>query len=133
MIPLRLMLAGGAAVAVLGLAGGAVWKIKHDEAVKWQARVHAAEQQAAVRTVETQAVDHYHEQTVVIREKADHAEQAVRQAPGAASVIDPDRRAIVCAELERVRDAPVCADPDGAGDAPQAMRGPDKPAAHPGR
>lgn len=90
MIPLRLLLAGGAAVAVLGLAGGLYWKIQHDAEAKWKARVEAAQAQAAVNANTTQALDQYATKTIVIREKAEASVQRVQEAVGADTPIPPD-------------------------------------------
>lgn len=80
-----------------------------NRAKRAEQRAAAAEQQSRLDVETTRQLDHYTTTTTVIREKAQEAENAVRTAPGADAPLDPDNRRVLCAELERVRDAPVCA------------------------
>ena len=134
MIPLRLYLIAGGAVLLLALLGGFVWRIRHDEAQKWKAKVDAAQAQVQVEQATTQALDHYTHATVVIREKSNAAVSQVQSAPGAQTPIDPERRAVLCAALASVRDGPVCeADDHDPAEPSQAVRGADVPDANPSR
>jgi len=134
-IPLspRLILTGIAATALLATVGGLYVKGRSDAAAKAKAAVAAS--QAAQRTAEvtTQALDTYHTQTIVIRERADRASYQVQQAPGASDAIDPERRAILCAALASVRDAPVCEDAADSGEPSGGLQGADNADAETGR
>lgn len=87
MIPIRLILAGAGVAALLGAGSWWTLKVKHDEAVKWKAQVEAAQQQADANASATNALDGLNTKTIVIRERADRAVQAVEQAPGAETPI----------------------------------------------
>ena len=128
-IPLspKLILAGIAATAILATAGGLYIKGRHDAAEKAKAAVAASQQAQRQAEVTTQALDTYHTQTIVIRERADRAVSQVQQAPGATDAIDPDRRAILCAALASVRDAPVCEDATDPGKPEGDMQRADNP------
>lgn len=88
-IPLRAYLLAGGAAAVLALGGGAYLKIRHDQAQRDRAKIEAAQTQTKVEQVATKAVDTYHTETIVIRERADRAVQAVQSAPGGDAPIPP--------------------------------------------
>lgn len=104
------VIAGAIGLAVLGGgAGVVVWKIRHDATKEQKVFTKAAENQAAVNDVATQAVDHYHTETVVIRERADRAVQAVQQAEGADAPLPP---AVRDAWLAGLSDAPAASPSD---------------------
>jgi len=73
-------------------------------------KVATAEATAEVAQAAVRAVDTYHTQTVVIREKAAVEETALRELPDAETPLDPARRAALCAALGRMRNAQACPD-----------------------
>lgn len=118
-----------AAVAAL-LIAGALWSFdpfNRRQRAEMKA-ANAVEQSRATETV-AKAVDTFHTNTVIIRERGDRASRAVEQAPGAPDAIDPDRRAILCAALAGVRQSPVCeaANGDDTAGTTDAVQGSDKP------
>lgn len=70
----------------------------------------ALEQQTRNDGESIRQLDRYHNTTTIIREREGEAVDAVQAAPGAEAPIDPDRRAILCEQLGRMRNAPVCDD-----------------------
>jgi len=71
----------------------------------------AVEKQQSENNAETvRQVERHHDTVTIIREKQREAVDAVQAAPGADTPTDPDRRAIVCEQLSRLRNAPVCED-----------------------
>lgn len=56
---------------------------------KLKAQVTTAVAQSGVDTATVKAVDTHHVETIIIREKADHAVQQVSQAPGADEPLPP--------------------------------------------
>lgn len=130
----QLIASAVAALAVLIAVGVMAWNFDpFGRRKNAETKAANAEAQSTTDKGTVQAVDHYTHETVVIRERADRAVQSVQQAPGASTVIDPDRRAVVCAALERVRNSPVCeADDQRPSDASSAVQGADKPSADPG-
>jgi apolipoprotein N-acyltransferase len=125
----RTMLFVGSAIAALGLVAYA--RHEHGVAEKARAQAQVATRQAKIDQATTQAVDHYTHDTLVIREKADHAVQQVERAPGAELPVAPDRRAVLCDALARVRGSPVCTEGDGASEPPGAVQGGDEPDENP--
>lgn len=89
MIPIRLILAGAGVAALLGAGSWWTLKVKADEASRWKAKLEAAQQQADANASATNALDGLNTRTIVIRERADRAVQAVEQAPGAETPIPP--------------------------------------------
>ena len=87
MIPIRLILAGAGVAALLGAGSWWTWKVKADEASRWKAKLEAAQQQADANASAVGALDGLNTKTIVIRERADRAVQAVEQAPGAETPI----------------------------------------------
>lgn len=78
-----------------------------------------AETKAAVATEDAKLkgeaikqADTLHTQTIVIRERAQEAEDAIREAPGANVALDPAFRAALCGQLAGMRDPsrPACSD-----------------------
>jgi uncharacterized protein YpmB len=80
------------------------WRKSRETAEK----VATAEATAEVAQAAVRAVDTYHTQTVVIREKVEDGEAVVRELPDAETPLGEDRRAALCAGLERVRGEVVC-------------------------
>lgn len=71
----------------------------------------AARTQSQIETAKSQALDTYQTTSKTLRRKAEDAADAVERAPGADDVFEP--RDVLCAELERLRNEPVCLEPDG--------------------
>lgn len=89
-LPPRMFLLAMAGAALLAALGGYTWKVQHDQRERDKAAVEASQAQARVSDVTAKAVDTFHTETIVIRERADRAVQAVERAPGAETPIDPD-------------------------------------------
>lgn len=102
----------GGAVALTALGGGFLY-IRHLQGEVREARAarEAAEAQAKVDQATTKALDRYHTQTVILREKADAGVQSVRQAPGADQPVPPDVLSAWKRSLGELRD-----DAEGADD-----------------
>lgn len=84
-------------------------------------RRERAEQKAATATAQAEnndqavrQVDRYVEKTTIVREKAQEAEDAVRQAPGAETPLDPDRRDVLCGALASLRGSDACTEGSGS-------------------
>jgi hypothetical protein len=125
------IMAAASAVA-LALGGWAYVSHLQRSAAHAKAETHAAVQQSATDQAAVKAVDHYTEHTTIIHERADHAVQSVQSAPGAETLLDPARRAILCAALGSVRGDPVCTDPDDPADPSASLHRPEKPYADAG-
>lgn len=105
--PTSIEIAVAALFVVLALAAWA----NHDRMKRAEARVAAAEAQAALNGQTAHEVDRYHATTTVIREKAEEADRAVQAAPGADAPLDPAFRSALCDGLGRMRGgAQACAD-----------------------
>lgn len=89
-MPTKLILYLIGSGAVLALLGGAVLKIRHDEAERWRPKVEAAQQATKNAEAVSSALDGLQTKTVIIREKADVAIREVQQAPGADTLVPPD-------------------------------------------
>lgn len=127
----RIYAALGAILAVLG----AFLYLRHlqAEVVRQKAIAQASQRQAHNAETASKAVDHYVTETRIIREKSQHAVEAVRALPGAETPIAPGRRSVLCDQLASVWNAPICTEDDRPGDLPGGLQGPDKPHADPGR
>jgi hypothetical protein len=78
--------------------------------LRWaEERAREAEARLRVSTETTHQLDRHTNTVTVVREKAQEAEREIQSAPSAATPLDPDLRATLCAGLGRVRDAEVCA------------------------
>ncbi|HEY9219562.1 MAG TPA: hypothetical protein VIO94_16055 [Phenylobacterium sp.] len=100
----------GALVALAIVLGG-ILGVRHvmAENRKLKDELKVAEQQIRNDGESIRQLDRYHNTTTIIREKEDAASYAVQAAPGAETPLDPDRRAILCDSLSRMRDgSPVC-------------------------
>lgn len=116
----RIWLAGAGVVLVLIVVGILAWNFDpfgRRKNAETKAANATAQSTADLGTV--QAVDHYTHETIVLREKADHAERIIRQAPGANDPIPPELRTALCDQLSSLRDGkPACADADDPLDPP---------------
>jgi Mg-chelatase subunit ChlI len=108
MISPRLVLGLVAAGVIASAAGGLYLKGRTDAAAKWKPRVEAATRHAELSDAATKSVDRYTREVRVIEKQAREAQDAVRQAPGSDDVFEP--AAVLCAQLERLRNEPVCTD-----------------------
>jgi len=86
-----------------------VWKVMADNRTLKEDKAKL-EQQTRNDGESIRQLDRYHNTTTIIREREGEAVDAVQAAPGADAPIDPDRRAILCEQLGRMRNAPVCED-----------------------
>ena len=86
-----------------------VW-LHFDRSRRAAERARLAEAQSENNAETVRQVERHHDTVTIIREKEREAVDAVQAAPGADTPIDPDRRAIVCEQLSRLRNAPVCED-----------------------
>lgn len=109
---LRLYLITGAVVLVL-LGGGALY-VRYLQGEVREARAEAAAQtrQAELNNAGMKSVDRYTREVRVIEKQAQEAQDAVRQDPGADDVFEP--AGTLCAQLERMRNEPVCTDDPGS-------------------
>lgn len=106
------ILAGVVALLLIALA---VIGVNHvlGENKRLKTELKVAQQQERNDGESIRQLDRYHNTTTIIREKEDASIDAVQAAPGADAPIDPDRRAILCDSLSRMRNgAPVCVDQD---------------------
>lgn len=108
---MRLYIALGAALLILLAVLGVRHTMAENKRLKDELKV--AEKQERNDGESIRQLDRYHNTTTIIREKEDVAVDAVQTAPGADAPIDPDRRAVLCDSLSRMRNgAPVCVDQD---------------------
>jgi len=109
----RLYVALAAALLILLAVFGTRHVMAENKRLKDELKV--AQQQERNDGESIRQLDRYHNTTTIIREKEDVAVDAVQTAPGADAPIDPDRRAILCDSLSRMRfGSPVCVDQDPA-------------------
>jgi len=86
----RLLVIAGTIAAFLAVLGGLYVKGRSDQAARDRAAVAASREQARVSDVTAKAVDTFHTETIVIREREARNVAAVQKAPGADTPIDPD-------------------------------------------
>lgn len=110
----RLILAGSAVVAVL--AGWLYVQRLHSALEKARKAEAVATRQAQLNDASAKSVDRYTREVRIIEKQAREAQDAVRQAPGSDDVFEP--AAVLCAQLERLRNEPVCTEDPGPTDLP---------------
>lgn len=71
-------------------------------------KVATAEATAEVAQETTRVLDTYHTERVVVQVRTAEAEAVVRELPGAETPLGDERKAALCAGLERVRGKVVC-------------------------
>jgi hypothetical protein len=95
-------------LSALALTIGGVAYVQHLQSAAQHAKASekAALVQTKVETAAVQAVDHYVEHTVILREKAERAVDAVQAAPGADAPLPPELRSVWLAGLRDLSPSP---------------------------
>ena len=108
MTPSRLVVwAVGAVVAALVLAALAYSWDPFNRRQRAEMKAANAVEQSRVTETVAKAADTFHTETIVIRQKADHAVEAVQKAPGAADLLPPDLRAALIDGLRDIQAGPA--------------------------
>jgi hypothetical protein len=120
---------GWLTLAIVAIAALAVVGFIRDPFGWRKAKVERLETEVATKTDEnelaaaaTVTVERFHTTERIIRETVEKEADAVQALPGAETPIDPDRRAVLCAALSRLRDGERACDDTDTADAAGTVR-----------